>query len=88
MGFWVRTSETGKGYATEIANELIQYAFSFLSANSLTTHHEDGNYGSQNVISKLKFTPNGIENNFLTYKMTSESHKVFSINNAERILTP
>lgn len=46
LGFWVRTSETGKGYATEIANELIQYAFSFLSANSLTTLHEDGNCGS------------------------------------------
>jgi ribosomal-protein-serine acetyltransferase len=73
LGFWVRTNETGKGYATEIASALIQYAFSVLSANSLITHHEDRNLGSQKVIKKIGFALNGIQDNFVTYKMTSES---------------
>lgn len=55
LGFAVRTNETGKGYATEMALALSKYAFDALSAKKIATFHADGNIGSQKVIEKLGF---------------------------------
>jgi len=59
IGYWVRTPETGKGYAQEVTNALIRYAFNALSANKVTICHAEGNIGSQRVIEKLGFTKEG-----------------------------
>jgi len=55
IGYWVRTTETGKGYATESTNALIRYAFKALDAKKIGICHVDGNIGSQRVIEKLGF---------------------------------
>lgn len=55
IGYWVRTSESGKGYASESTNALIRYAFNALSAKKVVICHVDGNIGSQRVIEKLGF---------------------------------
>ena len=60
MGYWVRTNETGQGYATEVATALIHYAFKALSAKKVFVFHADGNLGSQRVIEKVGFEREGI----------------------------
>ncbi len=59
MGYWVRTGAVGNGYATEIANALVRYAFSALAATRLAIGHADGNQGSQRIIEKLGFDKEG-----------------------------
>lgn len=59
IGYYVRTSETGKGYASESTNALIRYAFNALAATKITICHVDGNIGSQRVIEKLGFEKTG-----------------------------
>jgi RimJ/RimL family protein N-acetyltransferase len=63
VGFWVRTSETAKGYATEAGNALIRYAFDALSATKVYSFHAAGNVGSQRVIEKLGFQHEGVLRN-------------------------
>lgn len=55
LGFNVRSSETGKGYATEIAVAMCLYAFEVLGAKFVKTFHARGNIGSQRVIEKVGF---------------------------------
>lgn len=55
LGYWVRTSETGQGYATEIATALTSYAFNQLAAQKITSFHGDGNSKSQKILEKIGF---------------------------------
>lgn len=59
IGYWVRTSEAGKGYATESSNALLRYAFGALNAKKVGICHADGNIASQRVIEKLGFKKTG-----------------------------
>lgn len=59
IGYWVRKSEQGKGYATEIANALTRYSFNALNARAVMIGHADGNEASKNVITKLGFDYEG-----------------------------
>lgn len=60
LGYWVRSSLTKQGYATEIGTALAYFAFKALRAEKLLTHHAVGNDGSRKVIEKLSFTHDGI----------------------------
>jgi RimJ/RimL family protein N-acetyltransferase len=60
IGYWVRTSATGKGYATESTNALIRYAFNQLGMKKVGIAHADGNEGSKRVIEKLGFQKEGV----------------------------
>jgi RimJ/RimL family protein N-acetyltransferase len=55
LGYWVRSSLTGHGYATEIGAALVTFAFKQLKADLILTHHAVGNDGSRRVIEKLGF---------------------------------
>ena len=59
IGYWVRTSAQGKGYATEIANALTRFAFQALEARSVMIGYAKGNARSKNVIEKLGFELEG-----------------------------
>lgn len=59
IGYYVRTSEAGKGYATESTNALLRYAFSALGAKKVGICHHDGNDASRRVIEKLGFQKTG-----------------------------
>lgn len=63
IGYWVRTPDTGKGYAAEAANALIRYAFNALSASKVTIAHAGANHASRRVIEKLGFEHEGIFRN-------------------------
>lgn len=60
IGYWVRTPDAGKGYATESTNALIRYAFNALSATKVAICHSTGNEGSRRVIEKLGFEKEGV----------------------------
>lgn len=60
IGYWVRASAQGKGYAEEATNALLRYAFSVLSARVITIGHSDGNEASKKIIEKLGFTKSGL----------------------------
>lgn len=53
IGYWVRQSAQGKGYATESTNALIRYAFGALNARRVQIDFADGNEASHAVIKKL-----------------------------------
>lgn len=55
IGYYVRTSEMGKGYATEIANALTQFAFGALNARRVEICAATENAASRRVIEKLGF---------------------------------
>ncbi len=55
IGYWVRTSAQGQGYATEAANALTRYAFEVLEARRVGIGHAEGNAASKAVIEKLAF---------------------------------
>jgi RimJ/RimL family protein N-acetyltransferase len=59
IGYWVPTSMTKKGFATESTNALIRYAFNALGAKKVGIAHADGNDGSKRVIEKLGFVKEG-----------------------------
>ncbi|PZQ48285.1 MAG: N-acetyltransferase [Micavibrio aeruginosavorus] len=59
IGYWVRTPDSGKGYASESTNALIRYAFNALGAKKVGICHVDGNDASARVIEKLGFTKTG-----------------------------
>jgi RimJ/RimL family protein N-acetyltransferase len=59
IGYYVRTSEAGKGYATESTNALLRYAFGALAAKKVGICHHDGNDASRRVIEKLGFQKTG-----------------------------
>lgn len=60
IGYWIRTSAHGKGYATESTNALLRFAFNALSAKRVEITHADGNDASAAVIRKLGFVKEGI----------------------------
>ncbi len=59
IGYWVRSDETRKGYATEVTNALLHYAFNQLAANRVYICHDSENNGSRRVIEKLGFEKEG-----------------------------
>lgn len=55
IGYWVRKSAQGKGYATEATNALIRYGFNAVGAKRVVIGHAGGNDASRRVIEKLGF---------------------------------
>ncbi len=60
IGYWVRKTAHGKGYATEATNALLRYAFNELAATRVEITHADGNDASAAVIRKLGFVKEGV----------------------------
>ena len=60
MGFWIRTSETGQGYASEAARKLIRFAFEDLAATRIEMWIEKDNRASRAVPEKIGFFLEGV----------------------------
>ncbi len=56
IGYWVRASAQGQGFATETSNALIRYAFNALGARRIVIGHAEGNEKSRAVIERLGMT--------------------------------
>lgn len=55
IGYWVRTSARGQGFATEAANALTRFAFNALAARKVLITHAEGNDASAAVIHRLGY---------------------------------
>jgi ribosomal-protein-serine acetyltransferase len=61
MGYWVRKSAQGHGYATEATNAMLRYAFNALGMRRVGLTHSSGNESSRRVAEKLGFIPQGVQ---------------------------
>lgn len=59
IGYWLRTSQTGKGYVTESTNALTQFAFDYFDAKSVVIRADARNEKSQNVAKRLGYEYEG-----------------------------
>ncbi|HEY1095641.1 MAG TPA: GNAT family N-acetyltransferase [Alphaproteobacteria bacterium] len=55
IGYWIRTSEMGKGYVTEWANALTRYAFEIFGVKKLRIDANSNNERSMAVAERLGF---------------------------------
>ena len=60
VGYWVRTSEAGKGYVTEAVNHLIAFAFAALEAERIEIVTDAENLASRRVAERCGFALEGI----------------------------
>lgn len=63
IGYWVRTSCSGKGYITEAVQEIARYAVEELQANRIEIRMSSTNARSRRVAERLGFTFEGILRN-------------------------
>lgn len=61
IGYWVRKSAQGRGFATEATNALLRYGFGALGMHRVGISHAGGNQKSKRVIEKLGFSLEGIQ---------------------------
>lgn len=62
IGYAIVPEETGKGYATEAARALLNYAKETLGVDAVFGFYERGNEASRRVIQKLGFVDRGFKN--------------------------
>ena len=60
IGYWIRSSLTGKGIATEAAARVAQVGFEELELHRITLRIAVGNRPSERVAEKLGFTKEGL----------------------------
>lgn len=65
IGFWTRSSETGRGWATLMTRVLLMYAFEGLDMDRVQVLHNVENLASQKVIEKCGFLLEGRVRNVL-----------------------
>jgi len=63
IGYWIRTSEAGKGYTTEAVKALTAYGFSVMKADRMFIRCDDRNSASARVADKAGFQLEGILRN-------------------------
>ena len=78
VGFWCRSSLTGKGYTKEAVGKLVRYAFESLGAHRVDSLPDEGNAGSravcqsvgmnlESILRNERITPNGSLRNTCVY---------------------
>ena len=60
LGYWIRRSAWGHGFAPESAACVVEHAFRSLGLNRLEAHVALDNHGSQRVVEKLGFQREGV----------------------------
>lgn len=60
IGYWLRTSECGKGYMTEAVGQLVRFAFDRLDANRIEIRVDQRNDRSGRVAERLGFRLDGV----------------------------
>ena len=59
VGYFLKRSAWGKGYATEVCRRLLRFAFEETPLQEVVATFEDGNEASQRVLSKAGLTSRG-----------------------------
>jgi [ribosomal protein S5]-alanine N-acetyltransferase len=66
LGFWIHPTHQGRGYATEAASVLVEFAFERLGAGMLVSAHATWNVASGKVLEaigmhKVRKNPRGFQ---------------------------
>jgi RimJ/RimL family protein N-acetyltransferase len=59
IGYFLKRSAWGRGYATEVCKRLLQFAFQDVSLDEVVASVEEGNVASQHVLVKSGFLDRG-----------------------------
>jgi len=79
LGYWIRTSQTRKGYATQASKLAIKFAFEVLQLNRIEIIIETKNTNSQRVAEKLGAKKEGIMRKRLLIHDTFRDAFLYSI---------
>jgi RimJ/RimL family protein N-acetyltransferase len=60
VGYWLRTSATGQGYASEGVNALVDWAFAHLTAQRVELVTDEANTASRRVAERCGFALEGV----------------------------
>jgi RimJ/RimL family protein N-acetyltransferase len=63
VGYWVKTAESGRGWATLAVRVMVVLAFDWFDCDRLQVAHDQANVGSQRVVEKCGFTFEGVLRN-------------------------
>jgi len=64
VGYYLKPSAWGNGYATEICRRLVQFTFEDTEMNQLMATHDPGNRASRNVLLKSGFVDHGTRRSY------------------------
>ncbi len=64
VGYWVRSSKTGNGYASEMVSEITMYALDALGAKRVELITDEQNMGSRAVAERCGYQLEGVMRNF------------------------
>jgi ribosomal-protein-serine acetyltransferase len=88
LGYWVRTSQTGKGIATTAALLLVKFGIEVLNLNRIEIVIAVENKASQRVAEKIRATREGILRNRLLLCDRVHDGVIFSIIPGDKIIVP
>jgi ribosomal-protein-serine acetyltransferase len=74
VGYWLRSSEVGKGYATEAVDALTSWALSELGAKRVELVTDERNVGSRAVAERCGFEFEGVLHNTMVRPDGSQSN--------------
>lgn len=73
IGYRIIPEAQNRGYATEAANELIKWAFSFAEVTKILAECEADNHASIRVLEKLQMQRTGQEGKLLKWEMSKRN---------------
>ncbi len=89
MGYWVRSDETGSGFATEAAIAILQVAFDELDMHRVALRIAIGNSASETIATRLGFVKEGLLRDELRVHGKWMDHSIWGILEPEyRTLEP
>lgn len=79
VGYWIRSSETRRGVATEAAARILEVAFDELDLHRVVLRIAEGNLASERVAEKLGFTREGLLREELQVNGVWMDHSVWGL---------
>ncbi len=79
VGYWIRSSETRKGIATEATARVLAVAFDELGLHRVVLRIAVGNRGSERIAEKLGFTREGLLRQELQINGTWVDHSIWGL---------
>jgi len=79
IGYWIRSDESGRGIATEVAREALHIGFTQLKMHRIILRIALGNRGSERVAEKLGFVREGVLREEIKVRGTWLDHSVWGM---------
>ncbi len=79
IGYWIRTSDTSTGAATEVTRRMIDVGFHELSMHKINLRIAEGNRASERVAEKLGFSREGVLREELYIRDQWVDHTLYSL---------